>query len=137
MSTPAQVAHLEILADEPERAIMFYTSVFGWNAVKWVPKDAASGFDSQYWMLTVKHGATTIPFGLRKRQSGERPDQTAPVNAYVCTISVASLEQTLPLLEQYGGVVTEPKRMIAPNTFLAGALDPEGNHIRIISTIPV
>ncbi len=135
MSTPAQLAHLEILADEPERAILFYTSVFGWNAVKWVPKDAEPGFDSQYWMLTVKHGAITIPFGLRKRQSGERPDQDASVNAYVCTISVASLEQTIPLLEQYGGVVTEPKRMVAPNTYLVGAVDPEGNHIRIICSV--
>ena len=135
MNAPAELAHLEILADEPERAILFYTSVFGWNAVKWLPKDSEPGFDSQYWMLTVKHGATTIPFGLRKRTAGERPDQNAPANAYVCTIRVQSLEQTVPLLEQYGGIVTEPKRSIAANTFLVGARDPEGNHIRIISTV--
>lgn len=41
-----RVVHFEISADEPERTVKFYTSVFEWTVNKWEgPMD--------YWLLTT------------------------------------------------------------------------------------
>ena len=39
------VAHFEIVAIEPERAIDFYTNVFGWEIKKWEEGEM------DYWMV--------------------------------------------------------------------------------------
>lgn len=47
-----RVVHFEISADEPERAVKFYTDVFGWDVKRWGgPKD--------YWLITT--GASDHP----------------------------------------------------------------------------
>jgi catechol 2,3-dioxygenase-like lactoylglutathione lyase family enzyme len=38
-----RVIHFEIPADNAERAIKFYSDVFGWNIQKWGPQD--------YWLV--------------------------------------------------------------------------------------
>lgn len=30
-----RVVHFEIQADDPERAVGFYTDIFGWEMIKW------------------------------------------------------------------------------------------------------
>lgn len=40
-----RVMHFEIQAEKPERAIQFYTGVFGWKITRW-------GGD-EYWLITT------------------------------------------------------------------------------------
>ena len=59
-----RVVHFEIHADDPERAISFYQSVFGWQFQKWEGP-------LEYWMIiTGPEGTPGINGGLVNR-SGE------------------------------------------------------------------
>jgi predicted enzyme related to lactoylglutathione lyase len=41
-----KVIHFDLTADDPERAIAFYQSVFGWKVRKWINPD-------EYWHITA------------------------------------------------------------------------------------
>ena len=41
-----RVVHFEIHADDPERAVAFYTGVFGWTVNRYG--------DMPYWLLTTR-----------------------------------------------------------------------------------
>ena len=75
--------HFEIHAANPQRAIDFYTKLFGWQFSQWGTE--------QYWL--VKTGEASEPGidgGLLLRR-GDAPAEMAAVNAYVCTIGVDNL----------------------------------------------
>jgi Bleomycin resistance protein-like N-terminal len=59
------VVHFEIAVDDPERAIKFYSTVFGWKIQKW------DQFD--YWLASTKHeGEVGIDGALMKREMAEQ-----------------------------------------------------------------
>jgi predicted enzyme related to lactoylglutathione lyase len=46
VATMARVVHFELPADNPDRAVKFYSDVFGWKIKKWEgPVD--------YWLITT------------------------------------------------------------------------------------
>ncbi|WP_055046744.1 VOC family protein [Devosia sp. A16] len=101
--------HVDIGADDPQRAADFYRRVFGWKVRKLdgpVP----------YWLLVPPAGAGG---GIARR---EQPWQTA-----IPTIDVASAEQAARLVVEQGGEI------IVPNTTIPGVgklftfRDTEGN----------
>jgi predicted enzyme related to lactoylglutathione lyase len=56
-----RVIHFEINADQPERAVKFYSEVFGWKIQKWEgPMD--------YWLVYTGEGLG-IDGGLTKREN--------------------------------------------------------------------
>lgn len=124
------IVHFEVLADEPERAITFYASVFGWHIVKWQPDEQTAMRD--YWLIHAGPEAHQIGGGLSKR-TGERPQSGSPINAFVCTILVRSIDEALRLIPEYGGLVTRDKTR-AGNAWVAYAQDTEGNNICIMQT---
>ena len=75
-----RVVHFEIHAGDPERAVNFYRTLFGWTFQKWEgPMD--------YWLvMTGPDDQPGINGGLVRRQ-GEIDGQA--VIAYVCTVDVA------------------------------------------------
>ena len=79
----SRVVHFEIHASDPERLVAFYTALFGWAIQKWDgPMD--------YWL--IRTGAPEergIDGGLLRRQ-GDAPAAMQAVNAFVCTVGVAS-----------------------------------------------
>jgi predicted enzyme related to lactoylglutathione lyase len=107
-----RVVHFEISADEPERAVKFYTDVFGWNMQKWGgPKD--------YWLVTT--GAQDEPGingGVFKREG--------PVN-FVNTIEVASVDDFAAKVTENGGKVVVPKMAIPGVGYLVYCQDTESN----------
>ena len=116
----ARVAHFEIHADNPQRAIDFYSAVFGWEFINW-----SGGWD--YWL--IKTGPAEEPGidgGLVPRR-GDRPQLGQAVNAYVCTTMVNSLDETSAAIEQHGGTVALPKMPVPGVGWLAYFHDPEGN----------
>ena len=89
-----RVIHFEIHADEPERAIVFYERLLGWEFSKWDgPTD--------YWVIrTGPKRQAGIDGGMIRRR-GTVDGQA--VIAYVCTVDVPSLEDALALVPQLGG----------------------------------
>src|SRR5262245_23508443 len=82
-----RVVHFEIHTHNPERAVRFYTAVFGWEIVKWAGA-------AEYWL--IKTGPDSVPGingGLLKRH-GPGPADGQAVNAHVCTAQVDSVDAT-------------------------------------------
>lgn len=109
--------HFEIHAGDPERAVEFYTTVFGWKFERWgeVP----------YWVISTGEG-TGIDGGLVQRQ-GPAPEGSAPVHGFVNTIDVADLDATFAAVLKAGGIEALPKSPVPGVGWLAYAKDTEGN----------
>ena len=117
--------HFEIHAEDPERAAKFYENVFGWDIKKW--ENPAM----EYWMVMTGKAETGekwtgIDGGLLRRK-GPAPAEGAPVNAYVCTITVSDIDATLDKALKAGATTAVPKADLAGIGWLAYLKDTEGN----------
>lgn len=125
----SRVIHFEIHADQPDRAVKFYTDCFDWTFTKW-----AGEWD--YWL--IKTGPATeegIDGGLLKRR-GTGPLDGQPVNAFCCTIDVINLDESLTKVLAAGGTLALPKMPIPGSGWLAYAKDTEGNIFGMMQTDP-
>jgi len=115
-----RLVHFEIHADDPERAVAFYQKIFGWEIKSW-------GGPVEYWLITTgPEGTRGINGGLVRRR-GPAPVEGQAVNAFPCTIDVASLDATIQAIESTGGRIALPKMPIPGVGWLAYAKDTEGN----------
>ena len=112
-----RVIHFEIHAEDPRRAIEFYSAVFGWSFTRWEG-------DADYWLIETGDDEPGINGGLIHRQ-GEIDGES--VTSYVCTIDVPSLDDFLARVEAQGGTTALPRMAVAGVGWLAYAKDPEGN----------
>lgn len=74
--------YFEIQADEPTRAIHFYSAIFGWNFT------AVSGLPIPYWQIQT----ATDPGGLLQRPAKTPPPQCG-TNAFVCSFEVKGFDE--------------------------------------------
>lgn len=119
--------HFEIHADDPERAMAFYSDLFGWRFEFYM---------NDYWSaVTGEEGTPGINGGLVRRR-GPRPTEGQPVSAFVCTLDVPSVDETLARVTAAGGKVAEPKMPIPGMAWLAYCLDTEGNLFGIFEADP-
>ena len=124
-----RVAHFEIHADNPERAIQFYTGLFGWEFQKW-------DGPMPYWLITTGPDSEPgINGGLVKRMGGG-PADMQPVNAYVCTASVPDLDARVEKALSSGGTMALPKMPIPGVGWLAYVKDTEGNILGLMQPDP-
>jgi uncharacterized protein len=108
--------YFEIQADRPERAIAFYSQVFGWKFSE------VRGLPVSYW--TIETGGSRG--GLLERPAKTPPPQSG-TNAFVCSLEVEDFDGTAKTIAQLGGIVALPKFAV-PNTCWQGYfVDPEGN----------
>ncbi len=116
----SRVAHFEIHADDPARAITFYENVFGWQFSKWDgPQD--------YWMVkTGEPDQPGIDGGLMRRMGGAPTDGQA-VNSYVCTIMTSAVDDDVNKAMTSGGSIALPKMAVPGIGWLAYIKDTEGN----------
>ena len=113
-----RVIHFEIHAENPERAIAFYQSVFGWQFNSW-------GGTEEYWLIiTGPADAPGIDGGLIRRRGAI--DGTAVI-AYVCTIDVSSVDEFAQKITANGGSIVVAKHAIPGVGWNAYAKDTEGN----------
>jgi predicted enzyme related to lactoylglutathione lyase len=113
-----RVIHFEIHAENPERAVEFYSQVFGWNIYKWEGS-------VEYWLIeTGQEGTPGINGGIIKRK-GELDGQA--VIAYVCTIDVPNADEFAIKVEKNGGQIVIPKNAIPGVGWLVYCKDTEGN----------
>lgn len=112
--------HFEIHAENPDRAIKFYTDLFSWQFQKW-------DGPMPYWLITTgPNEEPGINGGLMKRM-GPPPTDGQAVNAYVCTTGVENLDASLATLQKIGGTIALPKMPVPGVGWLAYAKDTEGN----------
>lgn len=122
-----RVIHFEIQAENPERAVKFYTDVFGWKMEEWVIPDIQMEDENRYWLVTT--GPDTelgINGGLMFRR-GPAPTEGQPVNAYVCTMGVANLDEYVNKVLKAGGNIAFPKMAVKGIGWLSYCKDTEGN----------
>lgn len=118
----SRIVHFDIYSDEPERAIKFYTDVFGWKVVKWEgPMD--------YWLVTT--GPDDMP-GI----NGGIGRRTEPADRTINTIDVASVDESMAQVAAAGGKVVSPKMAIPGVGWFAMCLDTEGNKFGLMQEDP-
>ena len=113
-----RVTHFEITADDPERAIKFYSDVFGWKVHKWEgPMD--------YWLIaTGPEDQPGINGGLMKREQ--------PGAATTNTIDVPSADEFIAKITEAGGKILQPKQAVPGVGYFAYCQDTEGNTFGIM-----
>jgi uncharacterized protein len=116
----SRVVHFEIHAIDPARLVKFYTDLLGWTFQKW-------DGPAPYWLIqTGPKDQMGIDGGLTVRQ-GPLPKDGGPVNAFVCTVGVESLDASLAKVVPAGGSIALPKMPVPGIGWLAYAKDPDGN----------
>jgi uncharacterized protein len=124
-----RVMHFEIHAENPERAITFYTDLFGWEFKKW-------DGPMPYWLInTGPDGEPGINGGLMNRM-GPPPADGQAVNAYVCTVGVTDLDGSVTKALGSGGTTAMPKMPVPGIGWLAYVKDTEGNILGMIQPDP-
>jgi predicted enzyme related to lactoylglutathione lyase len=118
-----RVVHFEIPVDDPERALGFYRSVFGWEFSKYEgPTD--------YWLITTGPDSEPGINGGMMRREAQR-DGPSPT-AFVCTVGVESIDDSMKKVADAGGTVTTPKMTIPGVGWMAYCTDTEGNQFGIM-----
>ncbi|MDD5569489.1 MAG: VOC family protein [Candidatus Pacebacteria bacterium] len=120
-----RIIHFEIQAADTAKVAEFYKSVFGWEINKVENMD--------YWLvMTAPEGSTEpgINGGITLR-NGPMPQEGGAVNAFVCTISVPSVDEFGKKIEAAGGKVQMPKMPITGMAWIAYYTDIEGNSFGI------
>lgn len=115
-----RVIHFEISADEPARALKFYSDVFGWDGRKW-------GGPDDYWLVTTgEEGQMGIDGGLYKRHEG------MSFTSHVNTIDVPSVDEFIARITSHGGKAVTSKMHIPGVGYFAYCEDTEGNMFGIM-----
>jgi predicted enzyme related to lactoylglutathione lyase len=114
--------HFDFPADDPERAIQFYSDVFGWKFEKWEGP-------MEYWLITT--GPREEP-GVNGGM-GRRGD---PDMGVVNTIDVPSVDEYVEKITAAGGKVLQPKMAIPGVGWYATCQDTEGNAFGIMQDDP-
>jgi hypothetical protein len=103
--------HFEIPAEDPERAIAFYSKALGWRAEQF--------HGEEYWLVKTGDGDPGIDGAIsRRREEGERP---------VNVMGVESVSAALKRIEAAGGRITVPRMAVPGVGWVAYALDTEDN----------
>lgn len=129
------VVHFEIGVDDIERAMKFYTDVFGW---------AFQQLGEQYggYVLVYPGGEVTpgspsegINGGMMKRQ-GAAPDRDVrEANAFVCTVTADDVDGITAKVERSGGSIDMKPDDIPGVGRLAYIRDTEGNMVGVLKPV--
>lgn len=124
-----RITHFEIQAENIERAIKFYTEVFGWEFPKWM--------DGYWGVMTAPKDSKEpgINGGLLKRPCPP-PAPEQGTNAFVCTVQVDNFDDIAAKIEKAGGKVAMPKFAIMNMAWQGYFLDTEGNTFGLHQTDP-
>jgi predicted enzyme related to lactoylglutathione lyase len=113
--------HIEIHATDPKALSAFYEKSFDWKFTYIAPLD--------YYLFNTGDGSN-LGGGMPKRV-GPKPAEGAAVNAFVCSIGVASLDDALKRALDNGATVALPKNLISGVGWQVYVKDPDGNILGI------
>ena len=102
----SRVVHFEIHVSQPQTLMDFYARLFGWSFTRWEgPAD--------YWLIeTGTSDQPGINGGFLPRRRQAPLTEMPPVNAFVCTVEIPSLEKALSQSIALEGTVVLPKMPI-------------------------
>jgi hypothetical protein len=123
----SRVVHFEVHAEDPERAIRFYSAVLGWSFTHW-------GGPQDYWLITTGPADQPGINGGMVRRMGVIDGQA--VIAFVCTVDVDSVDETVAKALENGGTVALPKMAVPGVGWLAYVKDTEGNIFGMMQNDP-
>ncbi len=109
------VCHVEIPADNVERAKKFYGELFGWKMEKY------QGPGPEYWLFKTAGGQAGEGIG------GGLMQRMMPQQQITVYIEVPSMDEYLEKVKKLGGQVVVPKSPIPEMGYYALCLDPENN----------
>ncbi len=112
------IAHFAIQADDLDRARDFYQRAFGWRFEPWGPP----GFFVIQTGASDEAGVTEGALSVRPT-NGPEPR----LNAYRCSISVASASAARDAIIEHGGEVIGPIFELPEVGKIVSFVDPEGN----------
>ncbi len=125
----ARVVHFAIQAADPVRAIHFYASLFGWQFTK------SSTAEDQWMIRTGSNGQPGID-GMLLPRKGTAPVEGQPLNGYLCTVEVPSVEMVIEEAGRRGGSLIAAKAAVRGVGWVAYLKDPEGNVFGVIRRDP-
>src|SRR5437667_4141686 len=105
----SRVVHFEIPADNNDRALKFYSAIFGWTFQKFPGPQ-------EYWLITT--GPNDQPGINGGLLPGPHPN--APV---VNTVDVENLDKSLDTVAKHGGKTVVPRMAIPGVGYLAYCQD--------------
>ncbi len=108
--------YFEIQADDTERAVNFYSSLFGWKFTK------AEGTPIPYWRIETGGSRG----GLLQRPAA-RPPAECGTNAFCCSLEVADIDAVTAKILELGGVVAVPQFPVYKTCWMGYFVDTEGN----------
>jgi|HubBroStandDraft_4_1064222.scaffolds.fasta_scaffold269909_2 uncharacterized protein len=124
-----RVVHFEIHAEKPEKAVEFYSKVFGWKIQKWDgPVD--------YWLVSTGSADERGIDGGIMRRHGPGPVDMQAVNSYVCTINVSNLDEYAGKVTANGGINVLPRMAVPGVGWLAYYKDTQGNIFGMMQNDP-
>ena len=109
-------SYFEIQADDTQRALQFYETVFGWKFAK------AEGLPIEYWRIQT----SVVRGGLLKRPVPAPPPQSG-TNAFVCSMEVEDFDAVAQKIVNSGGKVALPKFAVPGTCWQGYFIDSEGN----------
>ena len=111
MSSP--VTHFEIYGDQPPTLADFYRNVFGWQV------EQMSGVN--YWRIQT---GSTEPKALH---GGLTYRAIPDLNGWMLFVNVASLDETVALVQKLGGSIVRPKTAVPKTAWVTIVADPAKN----------
>jgi predicted enzyme related to lactoylglutathione lyase len=110
--------HFEICVDDIERAIEFYSSVFGWNIKE--------SDDEGYWLINTEEDkdGPAMTGGLMERLD--------PLDSTVVVFDVPSLDTFVKKIATSGGKIVTPKITVPGAGYSQYCRDSEGNLFAIM-----
>jgi predicted enzyme related to lactoylglutathione lyase len=109
-------AYFEIQADDPQRALAFYSAIFGWTFTK------LTGLPVDYWRIET----ADLRGGLLRRPAPAPPPRSG-TNAYVCSMQVADFDATAKAILKAGGQVALAKFAVPGTCWQGYFIDPDAN----------
>lgn len=117
-----RIIHFEIAVDDPDRAIKFYKTAFGWKIEKWEGP-------MEYWLIyTGDEKEPGIDGALQHRKDALQPTMN--------TVGLDNLDNYIKKIQKAGGKITTPKTAIPGVGWFAHAEDTEGNIFGIMQNDP-
>lgn len=118
--TGGRPVHFEIHAEDPQRAVDFYSTVFGWTSEDW------SGFAGMAYFGIRTGEGPGIDGAIMQRQ-GANMEVGGPVAGAVITMGVADYDQTAREILAAGGTEALPKYALPGMAWQGYFHDTENN----------
>jgi predicted enzyme related to lactoylglutathione lyase len=122
MNSPS---YFEIQAEDTNRALNFYKTIFGWQF------DKTAGLPIDYWRIATGG----LRGGLLKRPAKTPPPEFG-TNAYVCSMEVTNFDETQDKIIAAGGKVALPKFAVPSVCWQGYFVDTEENTFGLFQVDP-